>query len=56
LWEGNKQGAYRDFKLKQLGEKRYKSLEIQAMTPTKVDEKLIALAFTKLTKRLDNNS
>lgn len=56
LWEGNKQGAYRDFKLKQLGEKRYKSLEIQAATPTKVDEKLVVLGLKKLLKELDNNS
>ncbi len=48
LWEPNKHGAYRDFKMKQLGEARYKTLEIQAMTPTKVDEKLIVLAMKKL--------
>lgn len=56
LWEGNKQGAYRYFKLKRLGEKRYKTLEVQASTPTKVDEKMVVLGLRKLLAELDKNS
>jgi len=53
LWESNKQGANRDFKLKQLGEARYKSLEIQAHTPTKVDEKLVRMWVKQEMKKLE---
>lgn len=47
-FESNKHGPYRDMMLKILGEKRYKTLEIQARTPTKVDERLIAKVLKKL--------
>jgi hypothetical protein len=38
LWEGNKQGEYRDFKLKQLGKKEYDDLEKCARMSVKFGE------------------
>jgi len=35
LWEESKQGDYRDFKIRQLGEKGYLMLEAKARTVTK---------------------
>lgn len=36
--EGNKQGAYRDYKLKQLGEQKYEELRLRAMDTGKYGE------------------
>jgi hypothetical protein len=40
IWGSNDREAYRDFKLKQLGEKRFNSLKVQANNYKKKDRKL----------------
>lgn len=42
LWESNKQGDYRDFKLKQLGEKEYQKLQFRAMSVCKESDAVAA--------------
>jgi hypothetical protein len=44
--------AYRDFKLKQLGEKRFNNLKLQANTYCKKDRKLQAIIWEKAYKKL----
>jgi len=41
LWEGNKQGDYRDFKIRQLGKKGYEALEKRARSTCKESEEII---------------
>lgn len=47
-WEGNKQGEYRDFKLKQLGKKKYNELEKKARSIVKFGE----YEFKEMAKQL----
>jgi hypothetical protein len=56
LWESDKQGDYRDFKIKQLGEKEYKNLMIRSNLPKKKDRKLDAIIWKKLYKNLINQT
>ena len=52
--ESEKHGWYKDFKLKQLGEKRYKNLEIRAkISGVKRDRKLAFVYVMGLLKSLD---
>ena len=44
--------AYREFKLKQLGEKRFKSLQVQVNTFKKKDRKLEAIIWKEALKQL----
>lgn len=41
-WEHEKQGEYRDFKLKQLGKKRYEALEKRARSVMKREDAIAA--------------
>lgn len=47
LWESDKQGDYRDLKIKQLGEKGYRDLEIRYNMTTKKDRKLMLIYWTR---------
>ncbi len=51
-WEGNKQGDYRDFKIKQLGIIGYKNLEMRARMTAKKDHGLALLYVKQLMKTL----
>lgn len=51
LWEGNKQGEYRDFKLKQLGKKQYDLLEKKARSTIHFGE----YEFKQMAKELREN-
>lgn len=53
IWEHDKNGQYRDYMLKKLGNKRYKELEIKARSVTKfstLDIKLLIQNFDKIWK------
>lgn len=41
-WEYNKQGEYREFKINQLGEGRYKALEVKAKSTVKRRDAILA--------------
>ena len=50
-WEKEDREAYRDFKVRQLGEKGFDLLNMRARTPDKsIDEKLIAMYYKKKLK------
>lgn len=51
-WGGDYRGEYKAFKLKQLGEKRYKTLELQHNTYQKKDRKLALLIARELLKSI----
>lgn len=52
LWGGDERDAYRAWKLKQLGERAYKALDIRAHTYAKRDRKLAMMYVKELMKQL----
>ena len=51
-WEKQKNADYKDFKLKQLGAKRFKLLEVRARGITKFSSQDIQLLINYYTKKL----
>jgi len=52
-WEGEKQGAYRDFKLNQLGHAEYSYMEMRARTSTKFSAVDLQLLLDYWNKELE---
>lgn len=48
IWESQDREAYREFKIKQLGEQKFKLLQIKANTHIKKDRKLALIIAKKL--------
>lgn len=55
-WEHEKQGDYRDYMLKKLGEEKYTLLEVKARTVTKYNATDLAWLYEELLKIGDNLS
>lgn len=56
LWEANKQGEYRDFKIKQLGKKGYNALERRARSTIKFGEFEMKVKLKELQTRIGTPS
>lgn len=56
LWEANKQGEYRDFKIKQLGKKGYNALERRARSIIKFGEFEMKVKLKELQTRIGTPS
>lgn len=51
LWEHDKQGEYRDYMVKKLGQDKYDALEVKARTVTKWPTIDLELLYEFLTKK-----
>ena len=54
VWEKDDRDAYKAFKIKQLGKKRYDSLDVQAHTTKKKDRKMEIIKWTAALKELND--
>ena len=52
-WESEKQGDYRDFMIKKLGEKKFKMLEIKAISITKISTVELQILYDYLKKEYE---
>jgi hypothetical protein len=55
-WGSTNREAYREFKIRQLGQAGFDLLTLRANTPTKKDRKIIALYYSKRLKEMEKEA